>query len=99
MRSAGLLLALGCSFTSDVLAQSVTATFACPAPPTETCFFAVFGANFRSVTFELRGGETTQRPDVMVGKDRYCYKVGGPVASDCPKVLVTDQVNGLQSIK
>lgn len=74
-------------------AQPATVTFACPAQPTQSCFFVVFAPHFVTrANFELRGGATTQVP-VVLGEDSYCYGVDQPVAMPCSARAVAAGVN------
>lgn len=74
-------------------AQPATVTFACPAQPSQSCFFVVFAPHFVTrANFELRGGATTQVP-VVLGEDSYCYGVDQPVAMPCGAKPVAAGVN------
>ena len=74
-------------------AQTGTATFRCSHPASDTCFLAVFGANFSAQMFEVRGGETKQVSGVTIGRDTYCIGINGPIASTCPKKPILNQLN------
>jgi hypothetical protein len=89
---------LGCLFVLvwfgyDVHAQPAAATFSCPAPPSDTCFFLIFGPNFSTRALEIRGGDTKQLENVVIGRDTYCYAVNQPVASNCQQRPVSGQSN------
>ncbi len=80
----------------SVQAESAGATFGCPAQPNKTCFFVVFlgvGNGFETRNFEVPGGETRRLPDVVVGRDTYCYGINETVASTCKKITVSNGVN------
>jgi hypothetical protein len=83
-------------FGYGVHGQPAGATFMCPAQSRDTCMFVVFfgfGNGFETKTFELHGGEAQRFPDVVIGRDAYCYGVNQPVASSCQKLPVSDGVN------
>jgi hypothetical protein len=86
-------LLLAFSFLVVCSAQAQAATFMCPARPSDTCFFVVFGPNFQATPFELRGGDSKQISNAVIGRDSYCYKVNEPVPSNCQRTPVSDRVN------
>lgn len=85
--------ALAICTATEASAAKGNAPFACNAVKPKTCYFRVFYGPRQSRQIVLPAGVKVNVPDVNIGSDQYCMKIGGAPAYKCPRKTITAQEN------
>jgi hypothetical protein len=74
-------------------AAAAPAPFGCDARAGQICYFKIYYAPNRTRIVQLLAGMKVTIPDVVIGRDHYCVRVGKPPVYKCPQKTINASYN------
>lgn len=85
--------ALAISIADPAAAAKGAASFGCEARAPSVCYFRIFYLPRHNRQVVLPAGMKTTIPDVDIGRDQYCVRIGAPPAHKCARKTITANDN------